>query len=49
MLQIYPWVEPPPQADPPPRTDTPSGRPSQQTATAADGAHPIGMHSCYCD
>ena len=20
----------------------------QQTATAADGRHPTGMHSCYC-
>ena len=44
---------PPPQADTPcpparhPRVDTPSGRhPPQQAATAADGTHPTGMHSC---
>ena len=28
--------------------DIPPGRhPSQQAATAADGTHPIGMHSCF--
>ena len=32
-----------------PRTDTPSGQttPTPDTATAADGTHPTGMHSCY--
>ena len=37
-----------PQADTPP-TDTPLGRhaPPPVTATAADGTHPTGMHSCY--
>ena len=41
-----PWVDPTEQTPPgqthhPPRVDT-----SQQTATAADGTHPAGMHSC---
>ena len=36
----------PPAADtPPPGADTPS--PFQETATAVDGTHPTGMHSCY--
>ena len=30
------------QTPPPSRADTP-----RQTATAADGTHPTGMHSCY--
>ena len=37
-----------PQADTP-LGQTPPGQkppPPQQTATAADGAHPTGMHSC---
>ena len=43
---------PPEQARPwtrPPRTRHPSGsrhRPGAETATAADGTHPTGMHSC---
>ena len=35
---------------PPPRGKTPPGQtppPPQETATAADGTHPTGMHSCY--
>ena len=37
----------PQQADPPlGRYPTP-GRHPQQTATAADGTHPTGMHSCF--
>ena len=40
---------PPPQSRQPPQSrppeaDTPSG--SRDTATAADGTHPTGMHSC---
>ena len=35
----------PPQADAPARADTSSGR-LPPTATAADGTHPTGMHSC---
>ena len=37
-----------PWADTPPRADTPLlGRhPPRQTATAADGTYPTGMHSC---
>ena len=33
----------------PPGQDSPPGRtsPPQQTATAADGTHPTGMHSCW--
>ena len=33
----------------PPRTDSPGQAPPlpQQTATAADGTHPNGMHSCF--
>ena len=41
-----PWADTPPgQTHPeqtPPRTDTP-----RQTATAVDGTHPTGMHSCF--
>ena len=37
---IPPWADTP-RADTPSRADTP-----QQTATAADGTHPTGMHSC---
>ena len=39
-----------PRADtsPPPWADTPLlPHPPQQTATAADGMHPTGMHSCF--
>ena len=43
----------PPGADTPPRSRHPPGQapprsrhPPQQTATAADGTHPTGMHSC---
>ena len=38
------------QADTPPRADPPEQTPSPptpaQTATAGDGTHPTGMHSC---
>ena len=34
-----PWADPP-------WTDTPRVDTPQQTATAADGTHPTGMHSC---
>ena len=43
----------PPRADtpreqtPPPREQTPPP-PPRDTATAADGTHPAGMHSCKC-
>ena len=30
-----------------PRADTPPGRHPHETATAADGTHPTGMHSCF--
>ena len=33
-----PWEQTPPRSRPPP--------PREQTATAADGTHPTGMHSC---
>ena len=37
------YIPPRPKADPPvPKADTPLW----QTATAADGMHPTGMHSC---
>ena len=39
-----------PQTRYPPGTGThpgPGTTPSQQTATAADGTHPTGMHSCF--
>ena len=26
----------------------PADTPTPETATAADGTHPTGMHSCYC-
>ena len=43
-------VPPPPPADIP-RADNPrqTHPPPGQTATAADGTHPTGMHSCYFD
>ena len=43
----HPSPAPEPKADPPgPKADTP---PPRQMATAADGTHPTGMHSCYRD
>ena len=47
-----PWAETPPdrrsyaETPPPPRADTP---PHRQTATAADGTHSTGMHSCWLE
>ena len=35
-----------PLGRPPPRADTPLADPHPQTATAADGTHLTGMHSC---
>ena len=35
------WADTPPSGQTPPRRQTP-----QQTATAADGTHPTGIHSC---
>ena len=32
---------------PPGRQTSPPGRHTQQTAAAADGTHPTGMHSCF--
>ena len=40
--QTPPWADTP-QADP--WADTPP--PAPQTATAADGTHPTGVHSCF--
>ena len=37
-----PWEQTPPRADPPGRGHLPP----RETATAADGTHPTGMHSC---
>ena len=37
----------PPRQTPPPQADTPHRQtPPRQMATAADGTHPTGMHSC---
>ena len=36
------WADTRPRPDTPPWPDT-----RQQTATAADGTHPTGMHSCF--
>ena len=50
--QTPPWEQTPPGADTPLGTDTPQSRhppgsrPPPDTATAADGTHPTGMHSC---
>ena len=44
------WDTPTPLGQTPPRQDTHlpgQTPPPQQTATAADGTHPTGMHSCY--
>ena len=48
------WQTPPPRADTPlavtPLTDTPladTPAPTPEMATAADGTHPTGMHSCF--
>ena len=40
--QTPPWEQTTPGAD----TSPGSRQPPQQTATAADGTHPTGMHSC---
>ena len=43
----HPLTRHPPVRHPPPGRHPPLGRhPPQQTATAADGTHPTGMHSC---
>ena len=42
--QAPPWDQVPPQDQAPP----PGPDPPEQTATAADGTHPPGMHSCSC-
>ena len=42
---IHPRADTPPGQTPPSRH--PPGRHPQQTATAADGTHPTGIHSCY--
>ena len=47
------WDTPPPrsrhphQEQTPPGAHTPREHTPQETATAADGTHPTGMHSCY--
>ena len=45
-----PWADTPSWADIPradtPRQTSPWADHPQQTATAADGTHPTGMHSC---
>ena len=49
--QTPPWVDTPPQTPPrqTPWVNTPGQTPDPppETATAADGTHPTGMHSCY--
>ena len=53
-IHHLPEQNPLPGADNPLGADTPSGAdtlqeqtsPREQTATAADGTHPTGMHSC---
>ena len=49
--QTPPWEQtPPPLEQTPPRSrHTPRSKhtPPRETATAADGTHPTGMHSCY--
>ena len=42
LLYIPPGQTPPPASHTPGQTHTP-----RQMATAADGTHPIGMHSCF--
>ena len=44
------WQTPPSGADTPPRQTPPqqADTPSPEMATAADGTHPAGMHSCTC-
>ena len=45
----HPREQTPPGSRHPPGADTPpwSRHPPWDTATAADGTHPTGMHSCY--
>ena len=38
---------PPPKSRPPKSRHPPRSRPPRDTATAADGTHPTGMHSCF--
>ena len=44
-----PGRHPPPRQTPPGRHPLGRHPPPQQTATAVDGTHPTGMHSCYFD
>ena len=46
-----PGADIPPELTLPPGADTPQGQtsPTQQTATAVDGTHPTGMHSCHAN
>ena len=44
---ISPWADTPSGRQTPSWADTPWQTPRQQTATAADGTHPTGMHSCF--
>ena len=48
VWQIPPWADTPGQIPPPPGRHLPRQTPAppQQTATAADGTHSTGMHSC---
>ena len=45
-LSMESGVQPPSQADTPLARQTPHPPPARQKATAADGTHPTGMHSC---
>ena len=47
-----PGADTPPEQTPPPGADThpeqtPRADPPRETATAADGTHPTGIHSCF--
>ena len=42
---VHAGIQNPSWADPP-WSDTPLGRHPHEMATAADGTHPTGMHSC---
>ena len=45
-VYIYPRQTPPGQTSHHGQTYPPSGQTPPETATAADGTHPTGMHSC---
>ena len=54
-VSVHARIPPPGNRHPPPSRHPPRSRPPwtrhppRQTATAADGTHPTGMHSCFSD